>query len=71
MNVADTGPNWVHIFHQQVTLHNSQQCPIAAKIAGSIGIRICRAVLKKLLFHIGGYELSHHTLCMGNLVWFQ
>ena len=51
-----------------------KQCPIAAKIAGSIGILPCCV----WLFHIGVWTLarfvrllSHHTLCMGNLVWFQ
>ena len=52
-------------------------CPIAAKIAGLIGILPC-CVLNDFFSHWGMNvclicvaSLSHHTLCMGNLVWFQ
>ena len=52
-----------------------KRCPIAAKIAGSIGILPC-CVLNDFfrsmnVSPICEASLSHHTLCMGNLVWFQ
>ena len=55
-----------------------KRCPIAAKIAGSIGILPCYMYVLNDFFHTGmnlcpicEATLGNHTLCMGNLVWFQ
>ena len=44
-----------------------KRCPIAAKIAG-----LCfKRLVHRLVCPICEAFLSHHSLCIGNLVWYQ